>query len=821
MLLRLFIVFLLIGWPPSLADAVVMRTIEVQLSFDASAIPDKVVRGYRLYQDASEVCVTYDAAASSLVCDVPADEGTHIYELSVHYTDGTESPKSPPFEFAVSPTTPQPDSPPPPAGTGAYRISSSWENIPPDNSLAGYRMYMNDTPLCETADPQATHLSCSADLVTSIMHFSMASYDDHGVESVKSNFLTLDPADFPELFSKKRLTFSWNYADAVSSAGGFQVFSNGKLLCQTTDADARSLTCSLAQLEPQHSFAIAAVSTTGIVTTFSNSIVYTTTSPSTDPPPGDDELKAVANVSTTSGLAPLPVSFDASTSTSTNKITAYSWDFGDGDTATGITANHTYAMPGEYAATLRITDEHGASAIATIPVTVKQNPAPLPPPTAILSSSSTTGQAPLDVTFDGSSSVAANGSIISHEWDFGDGSKGVGDKPRHTFASAGTFTATLTVTDSAGKTDTESTPIIVSPPPPANIPPSASFSTLPSQGGAPLTISFDGSASSDQDGTITSYSWSFGDGHTGTGKTAHHTYTAATSYLVSLQVTDDKGARSAPLARTITVEEEKPENILNYEIGELVLGSDWVRVPFTNTFAKPALFVSPPTQNGSQPVLTRIRNLDSTGFEIRLQEWNYLDDRHVDETVYFLALEQGTTTLPGGIVLEVGSFTGKARKQAVSFSQQFHAPPVVLTSIISLYDKDAVTGRVVEVTPSGFSHVLQEQESTQSRHADENVVYLALSAGEVSVDNLVITAAVSPTLVSSTPKTVALPQSVPASPFFFAEQQTMNGKDTAALRLLHFEQKGATLYLQEEQSKDQEVRHTFEQIGTLVISPGQ
>jgi PKD repeat protein len=61
-------------------------------------------------------------------------------------------------------------------------------------------------------------------------------------------------------------------------------------------------------------------------------------------------------------------------------------------------------------------------------------------------------------------------------------------------------------------------------------------------------VSFNGSGSTDADGTIASYSWSFGDGTSGTGETAEHTYANAGVYAVVLIVTDDKGASAFDVA---------------------------------------------------------------------------------------------------------------------------------------------------------------------------------------------------------------------------------------------------------------------------------
>jgi PKD repeat protein len=88
----------------------------------------------------------------------------------------------------------------------------------------------------------------------------------------------------------------------------------------------------------------------------------------------------------------------------------------------------------------------------------------------------------------------------------------------------------------------QSVTLFVLPASTGNRAPSASFTATPSSGTAPVTVSFDGRASTDSDGTIAGYAWSFGDGTTATGATASHTYAAGGSYTAALTVTDDKGA---------------------------------------------------------------------------------------------------------------------------------------------------------------------------------------------------------------------------------------------------------------------------------------
>ena len=113
------------------------------------------------------------------------------------------------------------------------------------------------------------------------------------------------------------------------------------------------------------------------------------------------------------------------------------------------------------------------------------------PPVAAISPAIFSGTAPLKVSFDGSSSTGA----VSYEWIFGDGNTASDSQIEHIFATAGTFTTTLTVTNAEGLTN-ETTAIITAR---ENTPPKAVISTSATVGEAPLRISFDGLGSYDSD----------------------------------------------------------------------------------------------------------------------------------------------------------------------------------------------------------------------------------------------------------------------------------------------------------------------------------
>src|SRR6185503_18967509 len=93
----------------------------------------------------------------------------------------------------------------------------------------------------------------------------------------------------------------------------------------------------------------------------------------------------------------------------------------------------------------------------------------------------------------------------------------------------------------------------------ANQPPTAVMTATPTSGPSPLTVTFDGSASSDADGSIVAWSWSFGDGQFGVSAKTAHMYPGPATYQASLTVTDNGGATSTTSTTTIVVGGELPQ----------------------------------------------------------------------------------------------------------------------------------------------------------------------------------------------------------------------------------------------------------------------
>jgi PKD repeat protein len=141
----------------------------------------------------------------------------------------------------------------------------------------------------------------------------------------------------------------------------------------------------------------------------------------------------------------LACTFTDSSSDSDGRVVGYRWSFGDGSgDVTTRSPVHTYPAGGSYAVALTVTDDRGRSAVVSHTVVVV---APDIFPRAAFGSACVR----LTCTFTDSSSDA-DGSVVGHHWDFGDGGADDAENPVHTYAASGQFQVQLTVTDDRGGT---------------------------------------------------------------------------------------------------------------------------------------------------------------------------------------------------------------------------------------------------------------------------------------------------------------------------------------------------------------------------------
>ncbi len=263
---------------------------------------------------------------------------------------------------------------------------------------------------------------------------------------------------------------------------------------------------------------------------------------------------------TTSGIAPLTVTF---TDQSSGTVSTYAWSFGDGQTSTLQNPSHIYPTPGTYTVQLTVNGPGGSNTQTRSGYITVTYPAPV----AGFTVDTTTGNAPLQVSFTDQST----GTVSTYAWSFGDGQTSSLQNPSHIYPTPGTYTVQLTVNGPGGSnTQTRSGYITVTYPAPV-----AGFTVDTTTGNAPLQVSFTDQST----GTVSTYAWSFGDGQTSSLKNPSHIYPTPGTYTVQLTVNGPGGSNTQTRSGYITV--TYPAPVAGFTV-DTTTGNAPLQVSFTD-----------------------------------------------------------------------------------------------------------------------------------------------------------------------------------------------------------------------------------------------
>jgi hypothetical protein len=276
---------------------------------------------------------------------------------------------------------------------------------------------------------------------------------------------------------------------------------------------------------------------------------------------------------------------------------------------------------------------------------------------------------------------------------------------------------------------------------------------------------------------------------------------------------------SAEVSIVTASDNPAPGDGLVVEFTEATLDHTGTWVDLQQRFHDPVVIAKLATHNGPDPVQVAIDDIASDGFWAQLREWDYLDGWHVLEEVEFLAVERGVQQLPNGRWLEADSFEldGGSGFVRVPLFAPFLEPPVVLTAVTGLDGGRTVAPRVRRVAATEFELALSEQELGAARIVAETVDFIAIEPGIGDSGDWSYEVGHTATVVSDEDFDLLFKMPFASMPVLFADLQTTHGGDPATLRWRGLDQYGAVLWVQEEQSRDDETDHVAEQAGYLAI----
>lgn len=260
-----------------------------------------------------------------------------------------------------------------------------------------------------------------------------------------------------------------------------------------------------------------------------------------------------------------------------------------------------------------------------------------------------------------------------------------------------------------------------------------------------------------------------------------------------------------------------------FEAGEVSLNHSWARVNFNFKYYRPVVTAKITSYIGPDASVIRITDVDQTGFSIRIQEWG-CDDYHKWETASYFVMEEGTFKLPDGTLVEAGTFitSGTDILEQRQFKQAYTTPPVVVSSLSSYNETDTATGRINNITTSGFDYLLQEAEAKSDGHLTEKVSYITMEPSNGTADGIQYSAArmANPVnhVFSWNAYQTGAANEFKTSPVMILDMQTINGMDTASLRCRNNSITGLEIMVEEELTLDGEIYHALEEVGYIAVS---
>lgn len=241
----------------------------------------------------------------------------------------------------------------------------------------------------------------------------------------------------------------------------------------------------------------------------------------------------------------------------------YLWNLGNTTTSTQLNPSATYNSSGSYNVQLVVENSYGCKDTLT-----KNSYVNIGNFETMFTASPTSGCAPLNVMFSGTSPGSAN-----YQWVFGDGQSSVGQQVDHIYTNPGQYTVKVVGTNAAGCLDSVIMVnyITVTPGPTVSF---TANDTIGCQ--RPFPVSFTNTTPNTQ-----SCAWSFGDNTNGTGNNVNHSYSNYGIYQVTLSVTDNNGCTSSlTKPNYITVVKPTP-----YPVADITSGCAPITVQFSDTSA--------------------------------------------------------------------------------------------------------------------------------------------------------------------------------------------------------------------------------------------
>ncbi|MEM0997023.1 MAG: T9SS type A sorting domain-containing protein [Bacteroidota bacterium] len=265
------------------------------------------------------------------------------------------------------------------------------------------------------------------------------------------------------------------------------------------------------------------------------------------------------------------------------------------------------------------------------------------------------------------------------------------------------------------------------------------------------------------------------------------------------------------------------QQLLVMEVGVVNINHTITRVTLSDTFKEPVIIAQPASFNGGQEVAVRLQQIDSTGFDIYLDEPLNRDNWHLVEEVHYIAVEKGSYLFNDGTVLEAGTVSATGFGfQTIGLSGTYAAPPAIMTQVQTTNSNTRyLHTRQRNATTTNFEARLEREESqaTNAPTTPELVGYFAISKGSGVLDGVIYEAGSFVTDESNFNQNFGVPFTDDLH--YISSIATFNDAEPVTPRWRILDSTFVRSFVQEDISSDNETNHADETLDYFAIDDNQ
>ncbi|MEM7589399.1 MAG: DUF4215 domain-containing protein, partial [Myxococcota bacterium] len=261
------------------------------------------------------------------------------------------------------------------------------------------------------------------------------------------------------------------------------------------------------------------------------------------------------------------------------------------------------------------------------------------------------------------------------------------------------------------------------------------------------------------------------------------------------------------------------------EVGTAMLSSSITTISLSRNYQNPVVFLSPLSYNETDVAVPRITWVGGDSFDVYIQEAEYLDGNHTNETLFYMVLEKGLWQLENDAIVQVDTVNTdrisqntakKGTAKQITLDSTFTQRPSILTQVQTLNDSQFVATRHKHLSDTVFEISMNHQESNKNPHAQETIGWVAMQNGQDTWSFINYEVATQP-LFKHQWKSLNLTDAFTANALVFASLSSINGGDPSFLRY-QLNLPNVHMRIQEDQSRDNETSHTNEDISFIGFS---